>query len=189
VETTTTTLQPWSYKFVTRLLARLVETSVNVQTHTRVTNVLTSDDDYSVVATSRGSIRARKVVFASNAYTSGIAPIFERKIVLAKVTCSHISVPKDTPSPPPHLSHTYGLNFNGPAFRYYLIPRPDGGVICGGAKSTYINEDKKLWFNNFDDSTLIEQARPHFETVMQDNFLGWENSGAAVDYLWTGSKS
>ncbi|TVY20161.1 Gamma-glutamylputrescine oxidoreductase [Lachnellula arida] len=184
--TTTTALQLWPYKFVTQLLACLVKrTSINVQTHTLVISVSNSDVGWNIVTTPRGLVRARKVVFASNGYTAGILPIFENKIVPIKLTCSHISVPKDTPSPP-HLSHTYGLNFDGPAFRDYLIPRPDGGVICGGAKSTYIKGDKNLWFNNFDDSTLIEQARPHFETVMQDNFLGWENSGAAVDYLWTG---
>lgn len=188
--TTTTALQLWPYKFVTGLLARLIQrTSINVQTNTRVTSVSTTEDGYSTITSPRGSIRARKVVFASNGYTSGIAPAFENKIVPIKITCSHIKVPKSTPHPPPHLSHTYGLNFDGPAFRDYLIPRPDGSIICGGAKSTYINENKDIWFNNFDDSTLIEQARPHFETVMQDNFLGWEGSDAAVDYLWTGSKS
>lgn len=158
-----------------------------MQTHTQVTSVSESNDGYSIITTSRGSIRARKVVFASNGYTAGIVPALEKKIVPIKITCSHISVPKDTENPPPHLSHTYGVNFDGPAFRDYLIPRPDGGVICGGAKSTYI-KNKRLWFNNVDDSTLIEEARPHFETVMQDNFIGWEKSGAALDYLWTGSK-
>jgi hypothetical protein len=56
--------------------------------------------------------------------------------------------------------------------------RPDGGVVCGGAKQTYMDGDKAVWFNNVDDSTLIEAARPHFETVMQKNFVGWVKSGA-----------
>ena len=73
--------------------------------------------------------------------------------------------------------------------RDYLVPRPDGGVICGGAKHTFFDA-KELWYNNFDDSTLIPVAatRSHFETVMQDNFRGWEKSGASVDMLWTGSE-
>ncbi|TVY93367.1 hypothetical protein LAWI1_G000555 [Lachnellula willkommii] len=68
---------------------------------------------------------------------------------------------------------------------------PHSGIISSPDLMAvlFAEGDKNLWFNNFDDSTLIEQARPHFETVMQDNFLGWENSGAAVDYLWTGSES
>lgn len=186
--TSTTALQLWPYKFVTGLLARLVErTSINVQTHTPVTSI-TNHDGYSTAITHRGDIRAKKIVFATNAYTAGICPTVVKKIVPIKITCSHISVPKDTCHPPPHLNNTYGLNYNGPEVRDYLIPRPDGGVICGGGKESYI-KDKSLWFNNVDDSTLLEQARPHFESVMQKNFIGWEKSGAAVDYLWTGSKS
>ena len=86
------------------------------------------------------------------------------------------------------MNHTYGLNFR-PGARDYLIPRPDGSVICGGAKWTF-EEDVDSWFDNFDDSTLhTPQAWAHFESVLQDNFYGWEKSGAAVDYVWTGSMS
>ena len=178
-----TAAQLWPYKFVTGLLARLLEkTSINVQTDTPVTSV-SQYDGSSNVYTPRGSIRAKKVVFATNAYTSGIAPSYAETILPVKGICSHIKTPKDTPHPPPHLVQTYGLSFGGTSIRDYLIPRPDGGVICGGAKDTFV-KDKRLWWNNFDDSTLIEPARRHFETVMQDNFRGWARSGACVDYLW-----
>ena len=181
--TTVTAAQLWPYKFVTGLLARLLQkTSINVQTHTPVTSV-SQHGGSSIVHTSRGSIRAKKVVFATNGYTSGIASTYSETIVPVKGTCSHIKTPEDTEYPPPHLVQTYGLSFGGKDIRDYLIPRPDGGVICGGAKETYI-KDKKSWWNNFDDSTLIEPARKHFETVMQDNFRGWDRSGAYVDYLW-----
>jgi glycine/D-amino acid oxidase-like deaminating enzyme len=175
----------WPYKFVSSLLARLLErTSINVQTNTPVTSISSCQDGSSLVNTARGSIRANKIVFATNAYTGGIAQSYSDTIVPVKATCSHIKTPKDTKHPPPHLTQTYGLSFGtGPGIRDYLIPRPDGGVICGGAKDTYV-ENKKLWWNNFDDSTLIEPARKHFETVMQDNFRSWEKSGAFVDYLW-----
>lgn len=186
--TSATALQLWPYKFVTGLLARLVErTAINVQTHTPVTSI-TNDGGYSIAQTPRGNIRAKKIVFATNAYTAGICPTVARKIVPIKITCSHISVPEDTTHQPPHLNHTYGLNYNGPAVRDYLIPRPDGGIICGGGRETYV-KDRSVWFNNVDDSTLHEPARSHFESVMQKNFIGWEKSGAAIDYLWTGSKS
>lgn len=149
----------------------------------------TSSDGTSIVDTSRGSILAQKVIFATNAYTSGIVPLYANKIVPRKGTSSHISVPKDTKYPPPHLSNTYGITYEPPRKRDYLIPRPDGGVICGGANHTFEME-KNLWFNNWDDSTLfpLPATRKHFETVMQDNFRGWEKSGAAVDMIWTGSK-
>ncbi|RDL35018.1 Uncharacterized protein BP5553_06949 [Venustampulla echinocandica] len=183
---TTTGLQLWPYKFVTGLLARLIErSSINVQTHTLVTSISSSHDGHSIVKTPRGNILAKKVVFATNAYTAGISPSFSNKIIPIKGICSHTSVPKDTAHPPPHLNHTYGLSYNGYGVRDYLIPRPDGGVICGGGRETFV-EDKKLWFNNWDDSTLLEPARQYFDNIMQDNFRGWEKSGATVDYLWTG---
>ena len=159
-----------------------------MQTHTPVTFIASSSEgDCSIVNTPRGSIRAKKVVFATNGYTTGIAPEFEKKIVPVKIIASHISTPKDTTNPPPHLTYRYGLSYSTIA-RDYLVPRPDGGVIIGGAKDTY-EEDQTLWFNVSDDSTLLEAARPRFESLMQKNFRGWEKSGAAVDYLWTGSKS
>lgn len=157
-----------------------------MQTHTPVTSITATEDDFSLVHTPRGSIQARKIVFATNGYTTGIAPEFEKKIVPIKISCSHISTPQDTLSPPPHLTHTYGLSY-APTSRDYLIPRPDGGVICGGARYTY-KDDQKLWFNQWDDSAAYEDTRPHFDSVMQKNFHGWENSGAAVDYLWSGSE-
>jgi hypothetical protein len=160
--------------------------SLNVQTHTPVTSIITSNDGTSIVHTPRGTIRAQKIVFATNGYTTGIVPEFEKKIVPIKISCSHISAPEDSPNPPPQLTHTYGLSYT-PSSRDYLIPRPDGGVICGGARYTY-KDDQKLWFNRWDDSTVLEATRPHFESVMQKNFRGWEKSGAAVDYLWSGSK-
>jgi glycine/D-amino acid oxidase-like deaminating enzyme len=145
---------------------------------------VSSEDGHSMVTTPRGSIRAKKVVFATNGYTAGIAPLFHQKIVPVKGSCSHIT--SNSPNPPPHLTHTYGLSY-GPGIRDYLIPRPDGSVICGGGRQTY-GERKEAWFNNWDDSTPLEGVRPHFEKVMQNNFRGWEMSGAAVDYLWSGSE-
>lgn len=135
---------------MTGLLANLLErTSINVQTHTPVTSVTTTSSGSSIVKTPRGSIRARKVVFASNAYTSGILPAFSNKIMPTKITNSHIKVPSNTPFPAPQLNQTYGLTFRK-GERDYLIPRPDGGVICGGAKATY-QADVESWFDNFDD--------------------------------------
>jgi len=186
--TTVTGAQLWPYKFVAGLLARvLAKGCLNLQTHTPVLSTSVSSDGTTLIKTARGSIRATKVIFATNAYTSGILPLYAKIIVPRKGTNSHISVPKDTEFPPPHLSNTYGITYEPPQARDYLIPRPDGGVICGGAAHTFV-ADTELWFGNFDDSTLfpVPATRKHFETVMQNNFRGWEKSGAAVDMIWTG---
>jgi len=72
--------------------------------------------------------------------------------------------------------------------RDYLIPDQTAAWSVV-AQNRPIDGDKAVWFNNVDESTLIEAARPHFETVMQKNFVGWVKSGAYVDYLWARSKS
>jgi glycine/D-amino acid oxidase-like deaminating enzyme len=120
LEETVTAAQLWPYKFVTGLLARLLEkTSINVQAHTPVISVAQSHDGSSLAFTPRGTIHAKRVVFATNAYTSGIAPLYADTIVPVKGTCSHIKTPKDTQCPPPHLTQTYGLSFGGTDIRDY----------------------------------------------------------------------
>jgi len=102
---TLTSLQLWPYKFVTGLLAILLDRrSINVQTRTPVTSISTFQDGISAVKTPRGSIRAKKVVFATNGYTVGIVPKYAKRIVPWKslaltsallrilVTCRHISI-------------------------------------------------------------------------------------------------
>ena len=177
---TTTAAQLWPYKFASNLLTRLLErTSINVQTHTPVTFVSSNQDGSSLAHTPRGSIRAKKVVFTTNAYTAGIAHSYSETIVPVKVTCTHIKTPKDTSHPPPYLTQTYRLSFGtGPGIRDYLIPRPNRDVICGGAKDTLrIRNSGGIILMIV---LLLNLRRKHFETVMQYNFRGWEKSGALL---------
>lgn len=57
--------------------------------------------------------------------------------------------------------------------------------MVGGGKWTY-QSDRSLWYNNWDDSSLLNEVLPHFEGYMQRCFHGWEESGAVVDHRWTG---
>jgi glycine/D-amino acid oxidase-like deaminating enzyme len=85
----------------------------------------------------------------------------------------------------PRLSNTYNIKYTSAGRVDYLNPRPDGGIIVGGGKWTFA-QDRDLWYNNWDDSALIPEVRPHFDNYMQRYFRGWEGSGAVVDHLWTG---
>lgn len=69
----------------------------------------------------------------------------------------------------------------------YLIPRNDGSIIVGGAKQNFW-PDRSHWYDVSDDSKLIEPARSHFDGLMQRMFIGWEDSDAFVDKIWTGSE-
>ena len=69
----------------------------------------------------------------------------------------------------------------------YLISRKDGSIIVGGAKRDFYKH-LDTWFDNTDDSTLIEPAKEYFDGYMQRTFNGWDLSLASVDKIWTGSK-
>lgn len=123
-------------------------------------------------------------MYATNAYTAGIAPQFAHKIVPVRGICSHIVTPKDKPSP--LLPNTYSIRY-GPAHYDYLIPRPDGSIVVGGAKQDFWH-DKSWWYGVTDDSKLIEPAKHYFDGLMQRQFVGWDDTEAYTENVWTGSK-
>ncbi|EMC97688.1 hypothetical protein BAUCODRAFT_130769 [Baudoinia panamericana UAMH 10762] len=196
----------WPYKFVSQLLAKLVEArAVNVHTNTPVQN-LTYDHASSknILHTPREQLKAKEVVFATNGYTAGLLAAYKDQIVPTRGTACHI-VPTKGPIFP-HLSHTYNINYLSPppsssttdskddksdaeARVDYLNPRPDphSSIIVGGGKWTY-GADRSLWDGNWDDATLIPEVFPHFDGLMQRHFLGWEEarSGARMVRCWTG---
>lgn len=176
----------WPYKFVTQLLARLLDRHpehVNVQTKTLVEAITLQADASNLVKTPRGTIKCAKVIFATNAYTSGLLPQFKDTIIPTRGIAAHI-VPKSPIQP--HLTHTYNINFGPDKGVDYLNPRPDGGIVVGGGKWMY-KSNLDLWLNNWDDSVPFNTAiQSYWENYMQRTFHGWENSGAGVDKTWVG---
>jgi glycine/D-amino acid oxidase-like deaminating enzyme len=168
---------------VLHLLHKAVQKGVNLQTHTPVSSVSERPDEDGrwTVNTARGSVKARTVIFATNAYSAGLVRELKTKIVPVKGICSRIVSPKRI-----LLTNNYVLRFND--YEYdYLIPRSDGSIIVGGARRDYY-QDLNSWFDVYDDSTLIESATLYFDGYMQRHFVGWEDSGAYTDKVWTGSK-
>lgn len=100
----------WPYKLVTHLLSLVVKRGVNLQTHTPVTSVSETQDaeGYWLVSTPRGSIKAKKVVFATNGYTAGLLPEFQEKIIPVRGICSRIAVPEG--KQPPSLPFSYSVS-------------------------------------------------------------------------------
>jgi len=162
-----------------------VAKGVNLQTHTPVMSISDTPDSEGrwTVTTSRGSVKAKKVVLASNAYTSGIAPQFANKIVPVRGICSRITTPANKPAPT--LVNTMSLRYKANQYDY-LIPRTDGSIIVGGAKQQFWS-DPTHWYGVTDDSKLIEPAKNYFDGLMQRHYKGWEDSGAYTDKVWTGS--
>ncbi|RGP60777.1 hypothetical protein FSPOR_10458 [Fusarium sporotrichioides] len=177
-----TTGHLWPYKLIHHMFSEaLSHENLNLQTNTLVTNISASPDPTGkwIVTTSRGSIRVQKVIIATNAYTAALLPEYHDKIIPYRAICSRIVAPT-----PPMLADSYALRFSPQDFDY-LIPRPDGSIIVGGARSAYFRHTED-WYGNVDDTSLIERARDYFDGYMQRHFRGWENSGAYTAQIWTG---
>ncbi|CVL11576.1 related to oxidoreductase [Fusarium proliferatum] len=178
-----TTGHLWPYKLIHHMFAdALKHKNLNLQTNTPATSISASpeaDGSWSVITT-RGAIKARKVIVATNAYTAALLPEYRDKIIPYRAICSRIVAPN-----PPLLADSYAIRFSPTDFDY-LIPRPDGSIIVGGARSAYFRYTED-WYGSVDDTKVIERAKDYFEGYMQRHFRGWENSGAHTDQVWTGN--
>lgn len=168
---------------------RLGGDKVNIQTTTPVLSV-SSTEGVHIVNTSRGTIRAKKVVYTTNAYTFGLVPEYAPSIIPAKGIVAHISVADG--KRPPLLSQTYILRPDASDGADYMIVRPDGSIIIGGAHQIHTFPEKGAqgnaeWYGNIDDSSLIDSTREYWDGYMQRYFHGWEDTDAKVEKLWTGS--
>lgn len=173
----------WPYKLFLHLTQSILQTgSVNLQTNTPVTSVKPAASGGFIVTTPRGTTLARKVVYANNAYASGLLPQYSRAIVPCKGLCTYITVPEGTT--PPLLNNSYIVREEDGVVSY-LIPRADGSIVVGGANLKY-RPFLEQWYDNVDDSVLIDEVKDYFDGYMQRNFRGWENTGAQVDKIWTG---
>jgi glycine/D-amino acid oxidase-like deaminating enzyme len=174
------------YKLVLHLLSKALDAGVNLQTHTPVTAVSNVPDNegYITLTTPRGIIRAAKTVYATNGYTSSILPEFVDKILPVRGICSHIKPGK---GPRPRLPNSYIIRWSDTEYEY-LVPRLDGSIVVGGARSMYYH-DLQSWYNNVNDDQLIDSAKTHFDGYMQRVFHGWEDSQAYTSKVWTGSKA
>ncbi|PGH10161.1 hypothetical protein AJ79_05516 [Helicocarpus griseus UAMH5409] len=180
----------WPYKFVLSLLSTLLSrhpsTTLNLQTHTPVTSISETPDPttgaWTVTTASRGSIKTKKLILATNAYTAALAPQYTDRIVPIRGICSHVVTPADKPAP--YLPNTYSLQWGAEEYDY-LIPRPDGSIIVGGGRRDYV-ADAESWYGNTDDSEVIRSAQGYFDGYMQRHFIGWEGSGAYTEQVWSG---
>lgn len=193
----------WPYKLATQLITKSVarcKGKLDVFTKTPVLEVQSAGQGYTL-KTSKGTVKAHAVVACSNAWTSGILPIFQDKIVPVRGTVCSVS---------PSANHrlgavgeygplkmSYGIRHR-PGEMDYLIPRQgrgrvpgmgDQSIILGGAKGVF-NRDIPAWYNNNDDSTLIPGTRSYFDKLLPRIFKGWKvgeaDAKGKVQSIWTG---
>ncbi|KAI4660351.1 hypothetical protein J4E81_006019 [Alternaria sp. BMP 2799] len=178
----------WPRKMVHQLLAKLLEQDhkLNVQANTPVTSVSDTTDEAGrwIIETSRGTIKATKVIHATNGYASQVLPEYTRSITPIRGVCSHIDSALKQHAP--HLNNTYALRFDGRNYDY-LIPRADGSIIVGGARQRFWHKPER-WFDTVRDDELVDEATTYFDGYMQRHFRGWEDTQAQTKKVWTGSK-
>ncbi|KAL5119246.1 hypothetical protein ACEQ8H_002733 [Pleosporales sp. CAS-2024a] len=171
------------YRLVTHLLEKAVMTGVNLQTFTPVTRVQQAGIDAGnqlwQVDTPRGFVKASIVIYATNGHTAALLPEMKDKIVPVRGIVARLAGTKL-----PKMKDSYMMRFSD--YEYdYMIPRPDGSIVIGGAKRDfYKNLDQ--WYNVADDSKLIQGAQSYFDGYMQRNFKDWEGSDVHTDQTWTG---
>ena len=176
----------WPYKLFLHLTKILLDADeINLQTKTPVTSITPSQDNPGYdIATDRGSIHATKIVHATNAYISSLLPQYSRSIVPCKGICSRIHIP-DATSPGPYLTNSYVIRTADDNTLCYLIPRTDGSIVVGGGTKKF-RPFKEHWYNNVDDSVLIDVVKDFFDGYMQRTFPSWAHTNAEVDKIWTG---
>ncbi|KAF8249260.1 FAD dependent oxidoreductase, partial [Wilcoxina mikolae CBS 423.85] len=128
------------YKLVSHILEKGVKyQGLNLQTTTPALSVSRSPEGKWAVATPRGTVLAERVIFATNAHTSHLLPVFRGWIYPVRAQMSALIPPKSLKDCP--LTHTYGLVRNDRKTACYLIQRPideDGGgggeLMLGGGR-------------------------------------------------------
>ncbi|KAJ5351540.1 hypothetical protein N7452_000514 [Penicillium brevicompactum] len=172
----------WPFKFIMHLIKKLLAVGVNLQTHTPATSITQCAQGGYIIDTPRGRMHADNVIHANNAYVSGLLPEYSKNIVPCKGICSRITVPEGTTAP--LLNNSY-INRTEDNTLSYFVPRADGSIIVGGAAKLF-RPFPEQWYDNVNDSNLIDSAKDYYDGYMQRTYRGWENTGAKVDKIWTG---
>ncbi|KAI1328861.1 FAD dependent oxidoreductase [Xylariaceae sp. FL0255] len=174
----------WPYKMVMHFLSSAVAAGVNLQTHTPVQGISAAvdGDGYWKLDTPRGPIKAKRIVFATNGYTSGLLPEYRGAIRPSKGTCARMRAKAGESGPAPLSS--CAIILPSVSDSYWGI-RPDGSYIVGDMGRNW-RSNREMWYGNFDDATLIEPAVPSFETWAARNLVGWEGVKMDIENIWSG---
>lgn len=190
----------WPYKLICWMLENLLnlnqdgkKLAFNLQTNTPATNLQKTHEGW-IVHTPRGMISAKKVLLATNAYTSFLLPEFSDIIVPVRGEMSSLIPPKDMKPGNENkpLEYSYGFMGNGDQNGHrddYLVQRPyseDGGsgeLMFGGGRSYA----KNAGLGVSDDSDIDIPAADYLRTEIS-KVLDLKNEGKDLKatYEWSG---
>jgi glycine/D-amino acid oxidase-like deaminating enzyme len=176
------------YKFVNGVLEMCLERRLELFTHTPVTKLERSRDGWEVVA-AKGSVKAKRVVVATNGYTAHLLPQFQAKIVPLRGQVTAHRPGSNMPSS--GLDTTYSFIYeNG---YEYMIPRPPGSPFLGdiaiGGGLARARDEGLLEFGETDDSSLNTEISAYLHDTTATYFgSGWgeDDKEGRVRREWTG---
>jgi len=159
----------WPYKLVAHILQDLLVSpdlngTFNLQTLTPAESISPTEDGKWLVKTPRGTITAKTLALATNAYTSHLLPSFTQLIVPCRGQMSAL-IPLPSIAGPNRLKTSMG--FEGDGLDDYLIQRPTdkGGHLMFGGGGTLGHR-----FGITDDSIVDEKTAAYLRRELIDAF-------------------
>ena len=158
-------------KFVNGIVRHAISKKLKIFQHTKVDKI-NKDSGFYILRTKEGSIRAKKIIIATNGfYQEGlipqmngrILPVISNVIVTRKLTDSEINV---------HNFKTFCPIVNTKNLLYYYRKLPDNRILFGtrgdlnGSNQSNLEMSKKM------------------EKFLKDIFPNWSN--VTIDYNWCG---
>ncbi|KAK8875327.1 FAD dependent oxidoreductase [Apiospora arundinis] len=164
--------QVWPYKFVHAILRIvLARGNLNVQAHTPVMQVGERDaDGWIQVRTERGTVRARAVVHATNAWASHLLPEYSKLVLPEKGTLAAIKAPEG------FIKHTGAQHWDATVNNYHLqLPAPYNAVILGGARQYLVHRPADCVLRDDDDQHILGTDE-FFGSWPSSDVLNWPES-------------
>ncbi|KAL8763396.1 MAG: hypothetical protein Q9184_000784 [Pyrenodesmia sp. 2 TL-2023] len=180
-----------AYLFVIGILELGLKKGLNLQTQTLVTKIQRSDSDHKewIVETPRGSIRAERVILATNGYTGHLYPPVRGIIVPLRGTVA--AQRPGSGLPKEGLDTTYSFIY-GNGYEY-MIFRPAGSKFAGdlviGGCSTKAPEEGLYEWGTTDDSTMDPGIGQYVRDSAAEYFgsqWGEDHPDGRIRKQWTG---
>ncbi|KAI0185611.1 FAD dependent oxidoreductase [Xylaria flabelliformis] len=178
-----------AYKFTVGVLKLCLEKGLNLQTNTPVTEVRGSSEGVYHIETPRGTIKARRVVMATNGYTAHLLKRFQGVIVPLRghVTAQRPGLNMPKTGLPGTYSFFYEKGYD------YMIPRPkgckfEGDIIIGGRLTSAVSDGLNE-YGTADDSTEDEDTMHALHKTLPQYFgdsWGKDHPDGRIRNQWTG---
>ena len=180
----------WPYRFVTAIWKRLLEQFpdvLSIETETPVESIEVDKHVYPYkLTTSRGVIRARHIVHATNAFASHLIPGLRGKMI-GKL--GHMSS-QQPGTLFPSLAGNRSWTFYFDSFFYYIMQRPAADGASGELLVGYASEDRRdNMVGVYDESRLDPHTYAYLEEITPEIFepnWGEDREDGRIKSIWSG---